>query len=108
MFQEKENDERRLFDLSPVSPTWFNHSYHLNLSFKLTNRWLPITRWSSNSMSSTLPASTNCSVTLISSGEGVGSPLGWLWQTMTPGQLRITAGRNISAARKTELLTVPW
>src|SRR6266700_4291601 len=26
----------------------------------------------------------------------------------TPGQLRTTAGRNISAARNTELLTVPW
>ena len=36
-----------------------------------------------------------------------GSPLGWLWQIMIAGQFRMTASRKISAARSTELLTVP-
>lgn len=39
---------------------------------------------------------------------GLGPRLGWLWQRIRPGQLRITAGRKISAVRSTKLLAVPW
>lgn len=42
----------------------------------------PITRWSSTSMSSSLPAWTMARVTATSSGLGEGSPLGWLCMTI--------------------------
>lgn len=48
-------------------------------SFMLANRPLaPITMWSSNSMSSSLPAARMSLVAAVSSGLGCGSPLGWL------------------------------
>ena len=59
-------------------------------------------------MSRMRPAATSCLVASMSSGEGVGSPLGWLWQRMRPGQLRMIASRKTSAARSTELLAVRW
>src|SRR5258706_8622066 len=81
---------------------------HRRCSLRLTKRWWPMIMWSTSSMSRMRPASTSCLVEVISSGEGVGSPLGWLWQRMSPGQLRMMAGRKTSAARRTELLAVPW
>src|SRR5690606_5585347 len=47
-------------------------------SLRLTYLWPAMTRWSTTSMSSSLPASTICSVTRTSSGLGVGSLEGWL------------------------------
>ena len=43
----------------------------------------PITTWSSTSMSSRSPAATASAVIRTSSGEGEGSPLGWLWTTIS-------------------------
>ena len=51
---------------------------HFKCSFRLTNRWWPIMMWSTSSMSRMRPASTSCKVVWISSGDGAGSPLGWL------------------------------
>jgi len=45
---------------------------------RLTKLWRPMMMWSRTSMSSVLPASTICCVTLMSSGLGAGSPDGWL------------------------------
>ena len=48
-------------------------------SFMLTKRWpLPMTRWSSNSIPSSFPASTKSRVIDTSAPLGVGSPDGWL------------------------------
>src|SRR5207248_1887273 len=60
--------------------------YHFICSFKLVNRGLPTTMWSSTSISSNFPASSNCLVTSISSGLGDGSELGWLCATIMLGQ----------------------
>jgi len=46
--------------------------------FRLTKRWWPMMMWSTSSMSRMRPASTSCKVVWISSGDGAGSPLGWL------------------------------
>ena len=81
---------------------------HFKSPLRLTKRWWPMIRWSTSSMSRMRPASTSRLVVSMSSGDGVGSPLGWLWQRIRPGQLRMMAGRKTSAARRTELTAVPW
>src|SRR5260370_12739864 len=40
-----------------------HYPYHLNRSFKLTKRWLPMTRGSTSSMSNCWPPPPNCSLT---------------------------------------------
>src|SRR5581483_11004858 len=77
-------------------------------SLRLTHRPWPITRWSSTSMSSSLPAATISRVTATSSGEGVGSPLGWLCTTISETALCLTASRNSSPTRMTAVLAEPW
>ncbi len=47
-------------------------------SFREKYRPCPTTMWSSTSISSNLPACTSARVSAISSGLGLGSPLGWL------------------------------
>ena len=47
----------------------------------------PMTRWSSSWMSSSRPAASASAVRCRSSGDGVGSPDGWLWTRMTPGRV---------------------
>ena len=58
-------------------------------------------------MSRRRPASTTISVTRTSSGEGVGSPLGWLWTITRLAQLVRTASRKSSATRTTAVLRLP-
>src|SRR5438552_3312647 len=50
-------------------------------------------------MSSRVPASATCSVSSMSSGEGVGSPLGWLWTSTIAAQFWRIASRKSSPAR---------
>src|SRR6266581_4571464 len=95
------------FECFPRDESRTDHC-HFSCAFMLTKRPAPMMMWSTSSISRRRPASTNWLVVSISSGDGVGSPLGWLWQTMMPGQLLVMAGRKISATRSTELFTVPW
>jgi hypothetical protein len=67
----------------------------------------PMTRWSSRSMSSSRPAASASAVRWRSSGDGVGSPLGWLWTRMTPAASARTASRKSSPIRTSEVLTLP-
>lgn len=43
----------------------------------------PMTRWSRILMPRRSPASLRRAVMLLSSADGAGSPLGWLWRRMT-------------------------
>jgi hypothetical protein len=75
--------------------------------FKLLNLRSPMITWSSSSMSSSLPASTRISVTRRSSGEGEGSPDGWLCTMMIEGAFCRIASRYTSPARTTAAPTLP-
>lgn len=55
-----------------------------------------MTKWSKTSTPKSSPALAISWVILTSSGEGVGSPEGWLWTTMIAAQLRLTASRKSS------------
>src|SRR5438552_3302124 len=67
----------------------------------------PITTWSYTGTSSRPPASTSCRVTVRSSAEGVGSPLGWLCTTMIPAAASAIAARNTSRGCTSELFKMP-
>jgi hypothetical protein len=47
-------------------------------------------------------------VTATSSGDGVGSWLGWLCRAIIAGAMRWTAGLKISPTRTWEEFTLPW
>ena len=53
-------------------------------------------------MSSSRPAASASAVRCRSSGDGVGSPDGWLWTRMTPAALSRTASRNSSPTRTSD------
>ena len=53
-------------------------------------------------MSSRRPAASASAVRWRSSGDGVGSPDGWLWTRITPAALSRTASRNSSPTRTSE------
>ncbi len=77
-------------------------------SFMLTNRLpLPSTTWFSSLMPRSLPAEISSLVMSTSWELGAGSPDGWLCTTIIDGAFAYTAGRKTSAARTTELLTLP-
>ena len=53
-------------------------------------------------MSSSRPAASASAVRCRSSGDGVGSPDGWLWTRITPAALSRTASRNSSPTRTSD------
>src|SRR5678816_3755786 len=65
-------------------------------SAKLVYRPRPMITWSCTGMSSNRPAATSCSVTARSSGDGAGSPLGWLCTKITAAARSAIASRNTS------------
>ena len=57
-------------------------------------------------MSRSRPAASASAVRWRSSGDGVGSPLGWLWTMITLEAVSRTASRNSSPTRTSEALLV--
>ena len=76
-------------------------------SWNDTTRPRPITRWSFTSMPISRPAAAKRCVVARSSGEGSGSPEGWLWYRMTPAAPARIAWRKSGAGATEAWDSVP-
>src|ERR1019366_6239802 len=76
-------------------------------SWNDTTRPRPITTWSFTSMPISRPAATKRCVVATSSGEGSGSPDGWLWYRMTPAAPARMAWRKRGAGATAACVSVP-
>ena len=73
----------------------------------VARRLWPMMTWSTTSIPSSFPASTQLRVTMMSSGDGDGSPEGWLCETTIAAAFCRSASLNTSATRMTAVFRLP-